>query len=133
MDGWTAERVQGLAPDAASAKAGLGLAGPRKWVSIGREDNALWGECQGSGKTPYRSQVDLTDGASKCSCPSRKFPCKHSLGLLLLHRMSRLHLCGNHHRRSRRLQIHRQNFPAPYKRHALCVLHGHHLCPRRHR
>ncbi|WP_343216561.1 SWIM zinc finger family protein [Deinococcus aestuarii] len=23
--------------------------------------------------------------ASKCSCPSRKFPCKHALGLLLLH------------------------------------------------
>jgi SWIM zinc finger len=28
--------------------------------------------------------VALADLASKCSCPSRKFPCKHALGLLLL-------------------------------------------------
>lgn len=26
----------------------------------------------------------LTDLASKCSCPSRKFPCKHAVGLLVL-------------------------------------------------
>lgn len=30
-------------------------------------------------------QVDLSDAASACSCPSRKFPCKHALGLLLLY------------------------------------------------
>jgi hypothetical protein len=28
--------------------------------------------------------VDLSEPAFKCSCPSRKFPCKHGLGLLLL-------------------------------------------------
>lgn len=28
--------------------------------------------------------VDLASPAYKCSCPSRKFPCKHALGLLLL-------------------------------------------------
>ncbi|MBP2040486.1 hypothetical protein J2Z77_006341 [Streptomyces avidinii] len=28
--------------------------------------------------------MDLTGPAYKCSCPSRKFPCKHALGLLLL-------------------------------------------------
>jgi hypothetical protein len=28
--------------------------------------------------------VDLSGPAYKCSCPSRKFPCKHALGLLLL-------------------------------------------------
>lgn len=38
----------------------------------------------GSGKEPYRTQADLNGPAFQCSCPSRKFPCKHSLGLLLL-------------------------------------------------
>ena len=84
-DVWTHERVLGLAPDAASAKAASGLAHASKWTSLGRSDAALWGEVQGSGKDPYRARVDLRDAATKCSCPSRKFPCKHGLALLLMH------------------------------------------------
>ncbi|EFO80781.1 SWIM zinc finger domain protein [Oscillochloris trichoides DG-6] len=80
----TTEQVLALAPDAASAKAGRGLATPRSWVSVGRDAQAVWGECQGSGKTPYQTQIDLRGPAFRCSCPSRKFPCKHGLGLLLL-------------------------------------------------
>ncbi len=80
----TTEQVLALAPDAASAKAGRGLSTPRSWVSVGRDAQAVWGECQGSGKTPYRTQIDLCGPAFRCSCPSRKFPCKHGLGLLLL-------------------------------------------------
>lgn len=83
-DVWTPERVMGLAPDAAAAKAASGLANPAKWASLGRSDVALWGEVQGSGKDPYRARVDLRDAATKCSCPSRKFPCKHGLALLLV-------------------------------------------------
>jgi len=80
----TTEQVLALAPDAASIKAGQGLSNPGKWVSLGRDDRAVWGECQGSGKNPYRTQADLTGPAFQCSCPSRKFPCKHGIGLLLL-------------------------------------------------
>ena len=82
--GWTAERVTRLAPDPASAKAGQGLASARKWVSVGCDEAAVWGECQGSGSKPYQVQVDLAEPAFKCSCPSRKFPCKHGLGLMLI-------------------------------------------------
>ena len=60
------------------------MATPSKWVSKGVNELALWGECQGSGSKPYQTQVDLSSIAFKCSCPSRKFPCKHGLGLLLL-------------------------------------------------
>ena len=81
----TTEQILALAPDAASAKAGSQLAAPGKWKNCGLDERALWGECQGSGKDPYRTQVDLSEPAFKCSCPSRKFPCKHGLGLLLLH------------------------------------------------
>ncbi len=73
-----------LAPDAASLTAGQGLASEKKWVSVGRSERAVWGLCQGSGKTPYEARVDLSEPAFKCSCPSRKFPCKHGLGLMLL-------------------------------------------------
>ena len=81
---WTQDRVLQLAPDPASAKAGQGLANARKWVTLGRDDRVVWGECQGSGAKPYQTQFDLLEVASKCSCPSRKFPCKHALGLMLI-------------------------------------------------
>ncbi|POX54608.1 SWIM zinc finger family protein [Streptomyces sp. Ru72] len=85
---WTAEQVLALAPDAASRKAGskLGTAGP--WSEAGSSDEGtVWGLCKGSGSKPYQTVVDIADAAGpayKCSCPSRKFPCKHALGLLLL-------------------------------------------------
>lgn len=82
---WTRESVLALAPDSGSAKAGSGLATLRKWVTLGQSEAALWGECQGSGKQPYKTQIDLSEPAFRCSCPSRKFPCKHGIGLLLLY------------------------------------------------
>ena len=85
---WTADQVLALAPDAASRKAGskLGAAGP--WSEAGSSDEGtVWGLCKGSGSKPYQTVVDIAGAAGpayKCSCPSRKFPCKHALGLLLL-------------------------------------------------
>ena len=81
---FTEEQVAQLAPDASSLKAGKDLANERKWLNYQLNDRVLWGEVQGSGKDPYRTQIDLRQIAFKCSCPSRKFPCKHGLGLLFL-------------------------------------------------
>ncbi|GAA2414146.1 SWIM zinc finger family protein [Streptomyces glaucosporus] len=83
---WTAEQVLALAPDAASRKAAAGLAAPGPWSGAGAGDGAVWGLCRGSGSRPYQTVVDLAGGVPgyRCSCPSRKFPCKHALGLLLL-------------------------------------------------
>ncbi|HLK63634.1 MAG TPA: SWIM zinc finger family protein [Bryobacteraceae bacterium] len=80
----TSDQVAALAPDAASLKASRSLATPRPWSDLGRDERAIWGACQGSAKDPYRTQIDWQGPAFKCSCPSRKFPCKHGLGLLLL-------------------------------------------------
>ena len=77
------DQILALAPDEPSKKAGKDLANPSKWVSKGINESALWGECQGSGSKPYQTQIDLSTLSFKCSCPSRKFPCKHGLGLLL--------------------------------------------------
>jgi hypothetical protein len=81
---WDTEQVLALASDLASAKAGQSLARAHKWSGTGSSPRALWGLCQGSGSKPYQTAVDLAEPAFRCSCPSRKFPCKHALGLLLL-------------------------------------------------
>ncbi len=81
---FTDEQVANLAPDGGSLKAGRDLANERKWVTLAHNERVAWGEVQGSGKNPYQTQVDLVSTAFKCSCPSRKFPCKHGLGLLFL-------------------------------------------------
>ena len=74
-----------LAPDAPSLRAAQPLAARRSWPVTGAADgSALWGECRGSAAAPYRTVVDLSGPAYRCSCPSRKFPCKHALALLLL-------------------------------------------------
>ncbi|WP_406232606.1 DUF5691 domain-containing protein [Nocardia sp. NBC_01009] len=78
---WTEEQVSALAPDASSLSAARKLAG--RWHGAGYHDTALWGLCKGSGAKPYQTIVDLAGPAYKCSCPSRKFPCKHALSLLL--------------------------------------------------
>jgi hypothetical protein len=84
MTPWSHERVANLAPDAAALKAARALAKPGPWSDTGVTETLLWGRCQGSGKTPYQVSVDLTGPAFRCSCPSRKFPCKHALALMLL-------------------------------------------------
>ncbi|AUH41057.1 SWIM zinc finger family protein [Streptomyces sp. CMB-StM0423] len=87
MDGlserWSVDQVWGLAPDASSRTAGSKLAAAGPWVESGAAGEAVWGLCRGSGSRPYQTVVDLQGAAYKCSCPSRKFPCKHALGLLL--------------------------------------------------
>jgi hypothetical protein len=83
---WDRERVLALAPDAPSQRTALSMASGRAWPTTGADAgaDAVWGECRGSASVPYRTVVDLSGPAYRCSCPSRKFPCKHVLALLLL-------------------------------------------------
>lgn len=75
-------QVLSLSSDASSIAASQRLAQPSVWRGLGHSAIALWGQCKGS--QWYRVQVGLADLAAHCSCPSRKSPCKHALGLLLL-------------------------------------------------
>ncbi|MFC0448622.1 SWIM zinc finger family protein [Rhodococcus jostii] len=79
---WSEGQVASVAPDAGSLTAARKLSAA--WSQTGSTGDAVWGLCQGSGKSPYRAVVDLSGPAYHCSCPSRKFPCKHALGLLLI-------------------------------------------------
>ncbi len=80
----SAEEVKALAPDASGLKAALALAVPEPWSGTGYDENGVWGACRGSAKAPYQVVCDTAGPAYKCTCPSRKFPCKHALALLLL-------------------------------------------------
>lgn len=82
-----------MAPDISSQKAARATLRKATWPSTGAilapsgDTEAVWGECKGSGAKPYLAAVELTGSegpAYKCSCPSRKFPCKHVLALLAL-------------------------------------------------
>ncbi|MEO1620347.1 MAG: SWIM zinc finger family protein [Cyanobacteria bacterium J06632_3] len=81
---WTSEQVLALSPNAVAVKRGKALAITSKWALLGASAQVVWGECYGSGKTPYRTIIDLSEPAFRCSCPSRQVPCKHALGLFLL-------------------------------------------------
>jgi len=76
----TQEYILGISPDASSTKNANKIFSTTKW-SVYRSDRAVWCEIYGSGKKPYLTQLDIQNIAFKCSCPSRKFPCKHSLAL----------------------------------------------------
>ncbi|MEU4688366.1 SWIM zinc finger family protein [Actinoplanes sp. NPDC023714] len=73
---WSTAQVEALAPDAASLRNARGVTG--QISSSGRLGDIVWGVCRG-----YEVAVDLAGPAFKCSCPSRKIPCKHALALLL--------------------------------------------------
>jgi hypothetical protein len=78
----TFEQIAAMAPDAVAASAGKQLMAAKHWTELGRSALALWGKCQGS--AVYQVKVDLVDIAFNCTCPSRKLPCKHVLGLMML-------------------------------------------------
>ncbi|EKE77826.1 hypothetical protein B3C1_00160 [Gallaecimonas xiamenensis 3-C-1] len=76
--------VENLAPDQSSLNAAKKLLKPAKWPLLHKSepDALIWGHCQGSGANPYLVVADAADHGYKCSCPSRKFPCKHVLALM---------------------------------------------------
>jgi hypothetical protein len=79
--------IESAAPNADAAKNGRALVAKNKFLALNHSDDKTlyFGKCQGSGKEPYECSADFAVSSApvyRCSCPSRQFPCKHSLGLL---------------------------------------------------
>jgi hypothetical protein len=79
--------IESAAPNADAAKNGRGLVLKNKFLALHQspDETLLFGRCQGSGKEPYLCSADFAvpeAAVYRCNCPSRQFPCKHSLGLL---------------------------------------------------
>lgn len=83
----TEQQISALAPNAAAAANGRKISQKGGFVRLEQsaDDTFYLGECTGSGKSNYITSADFLDPAQpvfRCSCPSRQFPCKHSLALL---------------------------------------------------
>lgn len=85
----TAQLVAALSPNDAALHGGRGLIKKNAFRALSKNENGtlVWGECKGSAAQPYKLSIDLGTGGdrptTRCSCPSRIFPCKHCLGLML--------------------------------------------------
>lgn len=83
----TQQQIDALAPNATASANGRKISQKGGFVRLERsaDDTFYLGECSGSGKSNYITSADFLDPAApvfRCSCPSRQFPCKHSLALL---------------------------------------------------
>lgn len=81
---FTLEIARSLAPDAGTLARAEALTNPRRWLLAERNERALWGETKGINNEIYRTIVDMNGPAYQCSCPVKRFPCKHALALLLM-------------------------------------------------
>lgn len=83
----TKEQIIALAPNANAVNNARKISNSGGFVSLScsADDTFYMGTCKGSGKSNYITSADFIDEAQpvfRCSCPSRQFPCKHSLALL---------------------------------------------------
>ncbi|MEM7604558.1 MAG: SWIM zinc finger family protein [Myxococcota bacterium] len=79
--------VDSAAPNAAALTKARKLARGGKLLARHQDADGtlIFGECAGSGKQAYRPSADFQDPSNpvyRCTCPSRQFPCKHTLALL---------------------------------------------------
>ena len=83
----TEQQILALAPNPAAAANGkkISLKGGFVKLEASADGTFYLGECQGSGKSNYITPADYIAPDApvfRCTCPSRQFPCKHSLALL---------------------------------------------------
>ncbi len=78
-------RSQAPNPAAFSNAQKISRGGDFSGLTITADNTLIYGECKGSGKNPYQTSADFSGETPvfRCSCPSRQFPCKHSLALML--------------------------------------------------
>lgn len=81
------QQILALAPNSAAASNGKKISQKGGFVKLeqSQDDTFYMGECTGSGKSNYITSADYIDENNpvfRCSCPSRQFPCKHSLALM---------------------------------------------------
>ncbi len=83
----TRELVRSAAPNPAAVSNAEKICSRGEFLNLQKteDETLIFGECQGSGKNPYSTSADFSgaEPVFRCSCPSRQFPCKHALALML--------------------------------------------------
>jgi hypothetical protein len=83
------QSIAEMAPNDKALLDARGLLKKGALTKLAKSDDGslVFGLCQGSGSSPYKVSMDLATATDRptlrCSCPSRQFPCKHQLGLML--------------------------------------------------
>jgi len=77
------KKILALAPDAGTARRAREVAHFRRWHLLEGNGRAIWGE-YGNPANPFYVKADLVHLACSCTCPVRRKPCKHGIGLLLV-------------------------------------------------
>jgi hypothetical protein len=80
---WTYEQAASFAPDAQVRRAYRQCLAPAKWLEMGKAEAGIWGLFQGSGRNAYKVRIDIVEPAFRCSCLSKKQPCKHAIALFV--------------------------------------------------
>lgn len=82
----TEDMIRSLAPNAAAVSNGQKISRSGGFVKLCKtsDETLIFGECRGSGSKPYITSADFSGDSPvfRCSCPSRQFPCKHSLAIM---------------------------------------------------
>ncbi len=78
----TKENILQLAPDAGTARRAREVAHFRRWHLLAGNGRAIWGE-YGNPHDPFLVAADFENLAVYCTCPVRRKPCKHGIGILL--------------------------------------------------
>lgn len=82
----TEDMIRSLAPNAAAVLNGQKISRSGGFVKLWKtaDETLIFGECKGSGSKPYMTSADFSGDTPvfRCSCPSRQFPCKHSLAIM---------------------------------------------------
>jgi hypothetical protein len=81
---WSVEQVESIAPSPSAVSTARAIASPQQWTATGADARAVWGSYRGTAAEPYSTVVDHVSVGSRCTCASRRHPCKHALALLLL-------------------------------------------------
>lgn len=76
------DQVEALAPDAGTLSRAKKIAKPKNYTQVGANERAIWAVSLGSAH--YDTYIDIQGPAYKCSCPVKKLPCKHAMGLMVL-------------------------------------------------
>jgi hypothetical protein len=79
----TEEKILSLSPDTGTAQRARQVAHFRRWHVLEGDGRAIWGE-YGNPANPFYVKADLLHLAAGCTCPVRRKPCKHGIGLLLV-------------------------------------------------
>lgn len=81
---WSYERLLNYAPDSRTLSQARGLFFAKRWKILEGNGQYLWGEYETAHGHQHKAFVRLEPPLFRCSCKSRRRPCKHSLALVLL-------------------------------------------------